>query len=70
MLAIKDFKAPKGKFRVIGVDTFDQEGSDWIEGDFKTQEDAFAKARSAGGEMTKTHVYNDKGIHVYEAGTF
>ena len=27
-------KAPAGQFRVVGVDTFD--GSDWLEGDFKT----------------------------------
>ena len=38
MLNIKDFKAPKGKFRVIGVDTFD--GTGWIQGDFKTKKEA------------------------------
>ena len=68
MLSTKNFKAPKGKFRVVGVDTFD--GTDWIEGDFKTKEEAFSRARSKGGEMLKTHVYNDKGVHVYEGGSF
>lgn len=68
MLSRNDFKAPKGKFRVIGVDTFD--GTDWIDGDFKTKEEAFAKANSKGGEMLKTHVYDDKGNHLHDAGRF
>jgi len=70
MLSHKDFKAPKGKFRVIGVDTFDREGSDWIEGDFKTKEEAFAVAKKKGGSMLKTHVYDDKGTHLFDAGQF
>ncbi|HEY4755754.1 MAG TPA: hypothetical protein VIH28_06855 [Ignavibacteriaceae bacterium] len=68
MLTIKDFKAPKGKFRVVGVDTFD--GSDWIEGDFKTKEEAFKEANTKGGSMLKTHVYDDSGNHLHDAGSF
>jgi hypothetical protein len=68
MLSGKDFKAPKGKFRVVGVDTFD--GGDWIEGDFKTKDEAFKHANTKGGEMLKTHVYDDKGNHLHEAGVF
>lgn len=68
MLPDTAFKAPKGKFRVIGVDTFD--GGDWIEGDFKTKAEALQKAKEKGATMLKTHVYDDKGNHVYEAGTF
>lgn len=60
--------APKGKFRVIGVDTFD--GGDWVQGDFDTKEAALECARKNGGQMTKMHVYNDTGSHVGEAGTF
>lgn len=60
--------APNGKFRVIGVDTFD--GGDWVVGDFKTKEKALKKARKKGGTMTKMHVYDDTGKHVGEAGTF
>ena len=67
MLSSTDFKAPKGKFRVVGVDTFD--GTDWIEGDFATDKEAFSVAKSKGGTMLKTHVYNDKGIHIYEGGS-
>jgi len=70
MLSRKNFKAPKGKFRVIGVDTFDMDGSDWIEGDFDTKEQALECARKKGGEMLKTHVYDDNGNHVGEAGKF
>lgn len=68
MLTTKDFKAEKGKFRVIGVDTFDY--TDWIEGDFNTKEEAFKKAKDMGGSMQKTHVYDDKGNHIYEDGRF
>jgi len=61
-------KAPAGKFRVVGVDTFD--GGDWVQGDFDTKEDALACAKSKGGQMTKMHVYDENGKHVGEAGTF
>lgn len=59
---------PKGKFRVIGVDTFD--GGDWVQGDFDTKEEALACARAKGGNMTKMHVYDDTGRHIGDAGTF
>jgi len=57
-----------GKFRVIGVDTFD--GTDWQEGDFETLALAKEHADKKGGEMTKMHVYDDQGHLVHEAGTF
>lgn len=60
-------KAPKGKFRVIGVDTFSHE--DWSYGDFDTKEEAIDVAKKKGGTMNKTHVYDDKGKHLFEAGT-
>lgn len=60
--------APKGKFRIIGVDTFD--GSDWVYKDVDTFEEAKKFADEEGGVMLKVHVYNDEGKHVYEAGTF
>ena len=59
---------PKGKFRVIGVDTFD--GGDWVQGDFDPKEAALQCAREKGGEMTKMHIYDDTGRHIGEAGTF
>lgn len=59
-------KAPKGKFRVIGVDTFD--GGDWCEGDFTTIEEA--KAKAVGGEMLIKYVYDDQGKCIYSNGRF
>jgi hypothetical protein len=60
--------APTGKFRVVWVDTFD--GDDGVLGDFDTFDLAKEAADKNGGEMSKSHVYNDQGKHVYEAGTF
>ncbi len=61
---------PQGKFRVIGVDTFD--GDWWIQGDYDTREQALADAyaETQGRQMTKMHVYDDTGQHIGEAGTF
>lgn len=63
-------KAPKGKLRVVGVDTFD--GTDWVEDDFTTLNRAKKHADEAIEEqqMLKMHVYDDAGNHVYEAGSF
>ncbi|MBR9678255.1 MAG: hypothetical protein GOU97_03130 [Nanoarchaeota archaeon] len=61
-------KSPEGKFRVIGVDSFD--GTDWVAGDFPTLEEAIEVADEKGGKMTKMYVYNDKGKSLYNAGTF
>ena len=51
--------APKGKFRVVGADTFD--GDDWVQGDFDTLEEAKECADKKGCQMTKMYFYNDKG---------
>jgi len=63
-------RAPPGKFRVIGVDTFD--GGDWVDGDYDTLEEAIKKADEKGknASMLKLHVYDDTGEHLHEAGSF
>ncbi len=63
-------KAPAGKFRVVGVDTFD--GDDWVEGDFDTLEAAMTHVgeETRGKQMLKMYVYNDQGQHVGNGGTF
>jgi hypothetical protein len=63
-------KAPKGKFRVIGVDTFD--GGDWVSGDFATLDDAkkHAANQTKGQQMLKMHIYDDKGNHLGQDGSF
>lgn len=63
-----ELKAPNGKFRVIGVDTFDN--TDWISGDYDTYLQAVDIAKTIGGKMLKSHVYDDQGKHVFETGTF
>lgn len=60
--------APNGQFRVVGVDTFD--GTVWIIGDFDTYSHAINIAKENGRRMLKTHVYDDQGKHIFEAGTF
>jgi hypothetical protein len=62
--------APKGKYRIVGVDTFD--ASDWVEGDFLTLVLAImhADARTRGQHMLMMHIYDDTGRHRYETGTF
>lgn len=61
-------KAPPGKFRVIGVDTF--AGEDGLEGDFDDLPAAMDHVRQEAGEMYVMHVYDDEGNHVGEGGTF
>jgi len=63
--------APEGKFRIVGVDTFD--GGDWVYKDVDTLEEAkeFAAEKvKENPQMFKVHVYNDQGKHVHQGGTF
>ena len=62
--------APSGKFRIIGVDTFD--GTDWVYKDVNTIKEAkeFADKEVVGTGFLKIHVYNDNGRHICEAGSF
>lgn len=71
-MRLKDFElcAPKNKFRVVGVDTFALSDDDWIEGDFDSEKEAINIAQNRSGKMLKMHVYDDKGTHIYDAGTF
>jgi len=62
-------KAPRGKFRVIGVDTFSNDKEEWLVGDYSSKYYAKKKADKKGGQMTKMHVYDDKGHHIYDTGT-
>lgn len=63
--------APKGMYRVLGLDKFSREH--WIEADYSTLEDALEQARiksqavsgSASDESIATvfYVYDDRGIY-------
>lgn len=61
-------KAPTGMFRVVGVDTFSDE--DWVQGDYKTLQEAIDEADERGAVMTKMYVYDDAGTYLHEAGKF
>ena len=61
-------QAPKGKYRVVGVDTFD--GGDWHKGDYATLAAAKKVADKHGAQMTIYYVYDSKGCCVHRAGTF
>lgn len=63
-----ELKAPKGMFRVVGVDTFSHE--DWVELDHYNREAALAHAKMKGSVMNKMHVYDDHGSHIGEAGSY
>lgn len=67
-MPITELRAPKGKFRVVGVDTFDN--TDWLQGDFDTFGEAKEVANKKGGTMTKMYVYNEKEDILHDAGTF
>jgi hypothetical protein len=65
-----ELKAPKDKFRLVLVDTFDNE--DWCGGDFNTLDLAKKNAgeETEGKQMLKAHIYDDQGCHVGEDGSF
>ncbi len=60
--------APAGKFRLVTVDTFSDEGG--VEADFDTLEQAAEKADKLGknAKMFVAYVYDDKGKLVHRAG--
>lgn len=57
-------QAPKGKYRVIGVDTFEALNADYIIGDYKDRIKAIRIAKNEGGTMNPTYVYDDEGNEV------
>jgi len=56
--------APAGKFRLLGVDTFDGPASDFLVGDFKDKAEAIAEAAKRAGPMLRMHVFDDQGQNV------
>lgn len=59
-------KAPKGKFRVVGV--FIVDGNDTFLEDYDTFEEAKRVADSQCDNLTRMHVYDDQRKHLYEVG--
>lgn len=61
-----ELKAPKNKFRVIGVDTFERPvGDDWIIGDFDDLQKAKEIADKESGQWLMTHIYDDNRNHLH-----
>ncbi|PIR92602.1 hypothetical protein COU01_00840 [Candidatus Falkowbacteria bacterium CG10_big_fil_rev_8_21_14_0_10_44_15] len=60
-------QAPAGKFRIIGVDTFDYQT--WLVGDCDTLLEAQELAEKKVGDMTVMHIFNDHGRRVWFTGT-
>ena len=69
-------KAPKGKFRVIAEDTFDNSGwsegefDEWIIGDFDSLAEAEPIAQSKAGLMLKTYIFDESGNLIKQFGKF
>lgn len=64
---VRPFNASPGMFKVVGVDTFSNE--DWVYAEWPTLEEAIECAEHHGGTMNKTHVYDDNGQHLFDAGS-
>ena len=63
-----ELQPPVGKFRLVGVDTFD--GESWIYGDFDTESEGRRQCAQKGGVMLKGYLYDDKGRCIEEAGSY
>jgi hypothetical protein len=65
-----ELKAPKGKFRVIGVDTLEGLNADYLIGDYATESEAIRNAADKAGQMNPCYVYDDKGGLRWHDGSF
>jgi hypothetical protein len=64
-----DLIAPKGKYRVVAVETLKGPLEDYLVGDYASQEEAVAKAESMGDKFEPAYVYDDKGVLIHQAGS-
>jgi hypothetical protein len=64
--------APSGKYRVVGVDTFEDACADYLIADVDTLKEATDLADKHGGEMNPVYVYNDHepARPVYHTGSY
>lgn len=67
---MQELKAPTGKFRVVGVDTFEGPTADYPLGDFDDLADAVKQAKEHSGTMNPCYVYDDKGGLRWHGGSF
>lgn len=64
-----ELKAPKGKFRVIGVDTFEGPTEDYLIGDYDDEDKAREICQEHGGTMNPCYCYDDTGKLICNFGT-
>jgi hypothetical protein len=62
--------AEPGKFRVVGVDTFEGLTADYLIGDYPTEKIAIDEAKKHGGEMNPVYVYDDTGDMKFRCGSY
>ena len=64
-------KAPPGKFRVLGVDSFANPplGEPFVLCDCADRETAIQMARSHGGPFNPHYVYDENGTFIFDAGS-
>jgi hypothetical protein len=65
-----ELTAPKGKFRVVGVDTFEGPTADYLIGDFDSLKEAMAETDKHGGVMNPVYCYDDQGTMLHSAGSY
>ena len=63
-------KAPKGKFRVVAVDTFAGPTEDYLIGDYNSVVEAKKVCAEPSGQMNPCYVYDDSGKLLHEAGGY
>jgi hypothetical protein len=66
-------KAPKGKYRVVGTDTFESPSppyADYLIGDYASLDEAKHVADDKGAAMNLVYVYDATGKTLYRAGSF
>ena len=61
-----ELKAPKGKFRVLGVH-HPGGNTPWVIVDFDSESIAIKTANGKSCKTLKAHVYDDKGEHIHES---
>lgn len=62
--------APAGKFRIIGIDTF--EGEEWLQADVDTLDEAkrIIREKTAGEQILKMYVFDDAGTCLAGMGSY
>lgn len=65
-----ELKAPKGKFRAIGVNVVEGPLADYLIGDYSTSVEAIEEADKHGGKMQPAYVYDDTGELIYRIGSY